>query len=82
MVREDEGRVSGVAAVGGTVYLTATGSSLDDTIRAFDPDSGDVRWSVGTGGSLLGPPAVASGLVFVGTSLPDGGHAMALEQSW
>lgn len=80
VVREDRGRVGGAAVVAGTLYVTGSASRNTDSVWAFDPGSGDLRWSFQTGGSVLGPPAVTSGLVFVGSSLPDGGRVMALQE--
>ncbi len=80
VARESQGRPGGASVVGGTLYVTASATRIDDSVWAFDPESGDQHWSFETGGSVLGPPAVASGLVFVGSALPDGGRVMALQE--
>ncbi len=50
-------------AVGESVYLAGS----DGAVRALNKDSGDLRWTAYTGGTILYPPAYAHDSLFVGS---------------
>jgi outer membrane protein assembly factor BamB len=56
--------------------LLFMGSSGDGAVRALDTSSGDLRWEFGTGGAIWGGPAVANGVVYIGS---DDGRLYALD---
>src|SRR5690606_20148911 len=56
--------------------LVLFGSSADDSLRALDLASGELRWRFATGGPIRFAPAVADGLCYVAS---DDGHLYCLE---
>jgi len=58
---------------GGRVYF---GSSADDTIRAFDLNTGDTAWTYTTGGPVRFAPQIDSGRCFF---VSDDGHAYCVD---
>jgi outer membrane protein assembly factor BamB len=69
-VRYDE--VYQVAVADGSVYF---GSSADDKVYSLDAATGEIRWSVFTGGPIRLAPTVWQGRVLVGS---DDGHVYCL----
>jgi outer membrane protein assembly factor BamB len=51
-------------SAGGLVF---TGSSADDTLRAFDLKTGEVRWHFVTGGPVRFPPQFDAGRLYAGS---------------
>jgi len=51
------------SAVGNLVFLGGS----DGVVRAFDPTSGEEKWSAFTGGAIRFPPTVHDGRAFVGS---------------
>jgi outer membrane protein assembly factor BamB len=56
---------SPAVAPDGTIYI----GCVDERLYAFDPGSGDIKWSVATGGFVSSSPAIAAdGTVYFGSS--------------
>ncbi len=60
--------------------------TVDGVLRAIDVRTGTVKWSISTGGVVLGSPAVSAGRVVIGVSLGDHGEVRAYDlqgqQKW
>ena len=70
-----DGAASTPAVAGGTVFC----GGLDGTVYAVDAATGTGTWRVDVGETVHGSPAVADGLVFVGSSGFDDNHVYALD---
>jgi outer membrane protein assembly factor BamB len=63
------GQFGGPTVVGNTVYI---GTSLSPAVVAFDATTGVQRWSHTVGHHIYATPAVANGVVYVGSEDSDG----------
>ncbi len=48
----------------GVVYI----GSLDNSLYAFDANTGGLLWSYTTGNEILSSPSIANGVVYVGSN--------------